>query len=210
MNTADMKFLSLWSLHCENQRKLKTRPPSFKNAHILRPAQVPACPWFGVAICLIKQSRGFVFWEDKVVFSSGKASYIVGLGIFQEQEARAGALVSLGVQLREAESAGSGYNQNIQSGGSYLQNASLLTQPGLRDGHRSGFLNSKTMQLTKMLTFTKFYTSFQTHCVPVMPSFTTPLSDNPAHRFSGKYRVVHRVKYQFLASFVSSQLISNL
>lgn len=89
-------------------------------------------------------------------------------------------------------------------GCSYLQNASLLTQPGLRDGHRSGFLNNKTMQLTKMLTFTKFYTSFQTHCVPVMPSFTTPLSDNPAHRFSGKYKVVHRVKYKFLASYQQS------
>lgn len=207
MNTADIKFLSLWSLHCENQRKLKTRPPSFKNAHILRPAQVPTYPWFGVAICLIKQSRGFVFWEDKVVSSSEKASYIVGLGIFQEQEGRDGALVSLGVQLREQTVV---ITRTSRVGCSYLQNASLLTQPRLRDGHRSGFLNNKILQLTKMLTYTKFYTSFQTHCVPVMPSFTTPVSDNPAHRFSGKYKVVHRVKYKFLASFISSQLISNL
>ena len=47
-----------------------------------RPVQVPTCPWFGLAICLIGQSRGFVFWEDRVVFE--KSSYIVGCGIFQE------------------------------------------------------------------------------------------------------------------------------
>lgn len=50
----------------------------------LRPAQVPTYLWFGVAICLIKQSGGFLFWEDKVVFSSEKSSYIVSFGIFQE------------------------------------------------------------------------------------------------------------------------------
>lgn len=63
--------------------KYGTRYTAVKNESELRPAQVLTCLWLGVAIRLIKQSRGFLFWEDKVVFSHEKASYIVSFGIFQ-------------------------------------------------------------------------------------------------------------------------------
>lgn len=51
-----------------------------------------------------------------------------------------------------------------------------------------------------MLLYTQFYVYLQSHCSPVMLSFTTPVSGSSVHSLSGKHKLVHKVTFQFLAS----------
>ena len=61
-----------------------------------------------------------------------------------------------------------------------------------------------------MLTYTQFYVYLQSHDSPITLIFTTPVSGSPVHRFSGKYRLVHKVKFQFLAFLSASNYFEPL
>lgn len=60
--------------------------------------RIEACA--GLGLLPASESRGFVFWEDKVVLSSDKTSHTAGFGIFHEEDFRDGGLMQLGFHLR--------------------------------------------------------------------------------------------------------------